>query len=62
MKSKKITRPKKPTKKAIVIKTDKSFDELIEEAFNDKVFKKDKVVHERNAKPQERTPKPNKKG
>lgn len=33
---------KKSPKKEIILKSDKSFDELIEDAFDDKVLKKDK--------------------
>ena len=33
---------KKSPKKEIIVKSDKSFDEMIEDAFHDKVFKKDK--------------------
>jgi hypothetical protein len=38
-------KPKKPAKKLkdIILKSDKSFDELIEDAWNDKVFKKDLI-------------------
>lgn len=36
-------KPKKsPSKKEIILKSDKSFDEMLEDAFNDKTFKKDK--------------------
>ena len=55
MKRKKPAKRKK-SPKVIVVQSDKSFEELIEDAFNDKVLKKGPIVRSSDAKPQKDPP------